>query len=434
MDSDPSSLLLQLMLIGGLTLINAFFASAEMAIMSLNKNKMKALSASGNRNARLVEKLMEEPGRFLSTIQIGITLAGFFSSAYAALGISQYVAQLLTPLNLSYAPQIAMISVTLLLSYFTLVFGELVPKRLALRSADRIALLTAPIVYMISILTTPFIKVLSLSTTLVLRLVGVSSDTAEEKVSEEELRSIIDQSQQDGCIATEEKDMIEGVFEFNDKSVREIMTPRKETFMLDIDTPNEVILDALFAKNYSRIPIYEDTTDHIIGVLYIKDLLKVAKSVGFDQINVRDILHEPFFVHENKKTNELFKELKKRKTHMALLIDEYGGFSGIVTMEDLLEEIVGDISDEYDVEQVDLKQTATNTYWVRGLVPINRINHKLHIQIDLGEYDTLNGYLITQLGEIPKEPTKMELKTDFAFFRILKVSNTRIEEVEIQLT
>ncbi|MGL4737699.1 MAG: hemolysin family protein [Cellulosilyticaceae bacterium] len=434
MDSDPSSILSQLILIGGLTLVNAFFASAEMAIVSLNKNKIRALSASGNRNARLVEQLIEEPSRFLSTIQIGITLAGFFSSASAATGISQHVTNLLMPLNLPYTSQIAMISVTLLLSYFTLVFGELVPKRLALRSADHVALFTAPIVYMISILARPFIKVLSLSTTLVLRLMGISSDSAQDKVSEEELRTMIDQSQQDGCIATEEKDMIEGVFEFNDKNIKEIMTPRKETFMVDIETSNEEILEALFSRNYSRIPIYEDTTDHIIGVLYMKDLLKVAKSVGFDQINIREILHEPFFVQENKKTNELFKELKKHKTHMALLINEYGGFSGIVTMEDLLEEIVGDISDEYDVDQVDLKQTATNTYWVRGLVPVSRINHKLHIQIDQGEYDTLNGYLITQLGEIPKEQTKMELLTDFAAFRILKVSNTRIEEVEIQLT
>ena len=226
--------------------------------------------------------------------------------------------------------------------------------------------------------------------------------------------------------------MIEGVFEFNDKTVKEIMTPRKDTFMIDIETPTMEILDHILEKNYSRTPIYQDTTDNIIGVLYIKDILKIARTVGFQNINVKDIMHEPFFVPESKKTNQLFNDLKAQKVHMALLIDEYGGFSGIVTMEDLIEEILGDISDEYDKDISEIRQVSPNTYLVKGSVPIHRINNKLHLNIEPGEYDTLNGYLITKLGKIPKQNTHIKLKTNSAEFKAIKVSNTHIEEVEIK--
>lgn len=433
MESDSSGILSQLILIGVLTLINAFFASAEMAIVSVNKNKIKKLSEEGNKRAILLEKLMNEPSNFLSTIQVGITLAGFFSSASAATGIADDVAKILSNLGIPYTQQLSMIGVTILLSYFTLVFGELVPKRLALKKAEHIALYSAQVIYLVSIIAKPFIYILSISTGIILKLTGNTQSDIDEKISEEEIRAIICQSQRDGCIAYEEQEMIEGVFEFNDKTVKEIMTPRKDTFIIDIETSTTEILDHILEKNYSRIPVYQGTTDNIIGVLYIKDILKIARTVGFQNINVKDIMHEPFFVPESKKTNELFNDLKAQKIHMALLINEYGGFSGIVTMEDLIEEILGDISDEYDKDQSEIRQVSSNTYLVKGSAPIHRINNKLRLNIELGEYDTLNGYLITKLGRIPKQNTNIEFKTNSAEFKAIKVSNTHIEEVEIKL-
>lgn len=433
MEPEPSNILSQFILIGVLTCINAFFASAEMAIVSVNKNKIKKLSEEGNKKAKLLEKLMEEPGNFLSTIQVGITLAGFFSSASAATGIADDLSKALGGLGIPYTQQISMIGVTIILSYFTLVFGELVPKRIALKKAERIALFSAKPIYMVSIITKPFIKVLSVSTNIVLKLLGNGKKDVEEKISEEEVREIIIQSHQDGCIEDEEQEMIAGVFEFNDKTAKEMMTSRKDTFMLDASIPISQLLDDILEKNYSRMPVYEESIDNIIGVLYIKDLIKVAKEVGFENIDLKSILHKPFFIPESKKANELFKELKEQKTHIAVIINEYGGFSGIVTMEDLIEEILGDINDEYDTEDTEIRQISKDTYLLRGSVPIYRINNKLNVHIEIGEYDTLNGYLLTQIGEIPEDNTQFELKIDNAEIKVTKVSNKRIEEVEMKV-
>lgn len=433
MDSDSSSILFQFILIGVLTSINAFFAAAEMAIVSANKSKVRKLKEDGNKKAKLLERLMDEPSSFLSTIQVGITLAGFFSSASAATGIADDVARVLIGLHIPYTQNIAMIGVTLLLSYITLVFGELVPKRIALRGAESIALFATPMIYGVSVVAKPFIKILTFSTSLVLKLVGQSQVEEEERISEEEIRAFISQSQQDGCIEDEEQQMIEGVLDFNDKMAKEIMTPRKDTFMLDISIPITELIDDILENNYSRVPVYEDSIDHIIGVLYIKELLKEAKRVGFEHICLKSIIHTPFFVPETKKANELFTELKCKKNHMALLVDEYGGFAGIVTMEDLIEEILGDINDEYDVEEMEIEQISEDTYRVKGSVSIHRLNTQLHINIESGEYDTLNGYLLTQLDTIPNEKVQSEIQTGRANFKIIEVGNKRIEEVEITI-
>ena len=250
LDSDPAGLIPQIILIVILTAINAFFASAEMAIVSVNKSKVKKLSDQGNKKAKLLEKLIEEPSNFLSTIQIGITLAGFFSSASAATGISTYINDILSPLNILYTKEVSMIGVTLLLSYFTLVFGELVPKRVALKSAEKIALASVKVINSISIVAKPFIKILSFSTYLVLKLIGNDTSGVEEKVSEEEIRTLIAQSQQDGCIEDDEKKMLDGVFEFNDKTCKEIMTSSKDTFLINIDDDINRVLDEIISLGY----------------------------------------------------------------------------------------------------------------------------------------------------------------------------------------
>ncbi len=431
LDSDPAGLIPQIMLIVILTAINAFFASAEMAIVSVSKSKVKKLSDQGNKKAKLLEKLIEEPSNFLSTIQIGITLAGFFSSASAATGISTYINDILSPLNISYTKEVSMIGVTLLLSYFTLVFGELVPKRVALKSAEKIALSSVKVINAISIVAKPFIKILSFSTYLVLKLIGNDHSDVEEKVSEEEIRTLIAQSQQDGCIEDDEKKMLDGVFEFNDKTCKEIMTSSKDTFLINIDDDINRVLDEIISLGYSRVPVYEYNIDNIVGVLYVKDLLAESRKVGFDNIDIKEIMQEPYFVPENKKTNELFKMLKEKKIHLAFLVDEYGGFSGIVTMEDLIEEIVGDIDDEYDIEEMNISQVAENIFIAKGILPISEVRERFNKNIISGNYDTLNGYLIANMGEVPKE--RKEITLDNIKFEILKLGNRRIEEIKLTI-
>lgn len=431
LDSDPAGLIPQIMLIVILTAINAFFASAEMAIVSVSKSKVKKLSDQGNKKAKLLEKLIEEPSNFLSTIQIGITLAGFFSSASAATGISTYINDILSPLNIPYTKEVSMIGVTLLLSYFTLVFGELVPKRVALKSAEKIALSSVKVINAISIVAKPFIKILSFSTYLVLKLIGNDHSDVEEKVSEEEIRTLIAQSQQDGCIEDDEKKMLDGVFEFNDKTCKEIMTSSKDTFLINIDDDINRVLDEIISLGYSRVPVYEYNIDNIVGVLYVKDLLAESRKVGFDNIDIKEIMQEPYFVPENKKTNELFKMLKEKKIHLAFLVDEYGGFSGIVTMEDLIEEIVGYIDDEYDIEEMNISQVAENIFIAKGILPISEVRERFNKNIISGNYDTLNGYLIANMGEVPKE--RKEITLDNIKFEILKLGNRRIEEIKLTI-
>lgn len=429
LDSDPGALVFQIMLIIALTSINAFFASAEMAIVSVNKQRIKKLSEEGNKKAKLVKKLIEEPSNFLSTIQTGITLAGFFSSASAATGIAKYLSDLIKPLNTTYCEEISMIVVTLILSYITLVFGELVPKRIAMKKSEEIALFSSNTIYFISKIAKPFIKLLSFSTMLVLKVIRVNHKDDEEKVSEDEIRELIFQSQIDGCIEKDEKQMIYGVFEFNDKSIKEIMTPRSDMFAIDINEDINECLDEILSSGYSRIPVYENTIDNIIGILYIKDILIEAKKVGFDKIDIRNILNEPYFVVENKRTNELFKELKEKKVHLSLLFDEYGGITGIVTMEDLIEAIVGEIEDEYDNEESSITKIDDNIFKIKGSLSVSDFNNKFDINLEEGDYDTINGYLLTKLGNIPNKEAIVE--DEHITFKIKKVQNRRIEDIEV---
>lgn len=430
LDSDPGGILSKLILIAILTAINAFFASAEMAIVSVNKSKVKALSEEGNKNAKLLYKLIKEPSNFLSTIQIGITLAGFFSSASAATGLSTYIANILRPLNIPYTNEISMVVITIILSYFTLVFGELVPKRIALKKSESIALHSVKPIYFISIIAKPFIKILSLSTGLVLKLTGNNDSDIEDTVSEEEIKALIHRSTEDGLIDDDEKEMLCKVFEFNDRLAKEIMTSRSDTFLIDIDDDFKDVLDKILELNYSRIPVYKDDIDNIIGILYVRDLLAKAREVGFDNINIESILHKPYFVPETKRTNDLFKVLKEAKIHLAVLFDEYGGFSGIVTMEDLVEEIMGDIEDEYDIDE-DISQIDEENYIVKGYLSVNDFNDRFNMDIEPGDYDTLNGYLITTLGKIPNENEVVILED--VKFTVAKIENRRVEEIKVSL-
>ncbi len=433
-DPDSTRIISQLMIIAILTTINAFFASAEMAIVSINKNRLRLLIEEGNKKAVLLQKLMNEPTKFLSTIQVGITFAGFFSSAYAATGISGDLGLLLSYLNIPYSRDLALILVTLILSYFTLVLGELYPKRLALKKSEAIALFSVKPVLFFLKLTAPFVKLLTISTNLLIRITGLNNDALEEKVSREEIRSLVEVGQEHGAINETEKDMIDSIFEFDNKLAEEVMTPRTEVYLIDINDPLSEYVDELLKEKHSRIPVFEEDSDNIIGVLHMTDFIIEAHRVGFTNVDIRSILRPAYFVPERKNIDDLFKDLQRHKKQMAILIDEYGGFSGIVTMVDLIEEVMGKIEDD-DTEDLDadIKKIDNNTYLVKGRLPVEELNKRLFLDLeeDSEDYDTLGGLLIMLLGFIPDDDKEYTLKHKNVVFKIEKVKNKRIEKVKI---
>ena len=433
MDPEPMSLVSQFILILVLTLLNAFFASAEMAIVSVNRNRIKMLADDGNKKASLLVDLLEEPNKFLSTIQVGITLAGFFSSASAATGISEVIGASLSQLGIPYAQSISLVVITIILSYFTLVFGELVPKRIALQKSEQMAMLSVrPIVFVFKF-AKPFVKLLSLSTNVLLRVIGMSDTDLEEKVSREEIKSLVDAGEEYGVINQIEKEMINSIFDFDDKLAKEVMTPRTEVYMINSQLP--LSIEELLEENYSRIPVYEGDIDNIIGILYLKDFLHEAYQVGFENVDIKKLLHRPYFVPECKNIDQLFKELQKSKRHLAVLIDEYGGFSGIVTIEDLIEEVMGDINDEYDDDDPVIRKIDNDTYIVNGLISIKELNDKLQLNLDeeTEDYDTLGGFLINQIDYIPSETEECMVEYENLVFKIECVKDKRIEMVKIHI-
>ena len=398
-----------------------------MAFVSINNNRIKILASQGNVKAQLLQRVLQEPTKLLSTIQVGITLAGFFASASAATGIATELAAVLED-KIPYAYQISLVVVTLCLTYITLVFCELFPKRLALQKAEKIAMASIRPIVWISKVALPFIKILSGSTNLLVRLFGIDSDDLEEKVSEEEIRALIQAGEETGVINSEEKNMLEGIFKFDDILAKQIMIPRREVFMVDIQDGTEEIIDSLLESQYSRIPVYEEELDNIIGVIYLKDLFRRIRK-DKNSINLREIIREPYFVHENKNIDKIFTELKANKVHMALLIDEYGGFSGILTMEDLVEEVMGNISDEYDENDDLIKKIDDFTFQVYGLIPLEDFNRYFHLNIKSANVETLGGFIIERLGRLPMEKEELTLK-NVTFF-VEEIKNNRIEKVKM---
>ena len=425
--------LFQISILFLLTAINAFFASAEMAIVSLNKNRMKMLANEGNKKAAILYKLIEEPTNFLSTIQVGITLAGFFASASAATGISQDFGKFLGNMGVPYGNEIAFAGVTIILSYFTLVFGELVPKRIALRKSETIAMLSLKPILLISKIVLPFVKILSMSTYLIVKLLGLDSEGDEQRVTKEEIKSLIEEGEEYGAINESEKDMIEGIFEFNDKKTEKIMIPRTAVYCIDIEDELESYLDELLESKFSRVPVYEESIDNIIGILYIKDFIIEAKKKGFENVNIREILQKPYFVHEGKNIHSLLKSMQSSKMHMAVVIDEYGGFSGIVTVKDLIEEITGELNDCDDDDEDEIKQIDSKTFLVDGITPLDEINEKLQLELECKEVDTLSGFIINLIGKIPSKEDEMDINYKNINFKIDKFNEKRIEKILINI-
>ena len=383
-----------------LILVNGFFAAAEIAFISLNDAKIDMMSKDGNKKAKKIKKMIENPSKFLSTIQIGITLAGFLSSAFASEAFASEIAPILNNLipviGVEMWNNIAIILVTIVLSYFTLVFGELVPKRLGMKYSEKIAFAKIGFIKVLSVITGPFVKFLTFSTNIVSKLFGVS-ESEEETVTEEEIRMMVDAGEEKGTIEKNESEMINNVFEFNDKVVSEIMVPRNDVYAIDMELSIGSVLEIIAEdKNfrYSRIPVYNETIDEIKGIVYLKDILLADKNKN---IKIKNLIKEAYYVPETQPVNKLFEGLRKNRKQIAVVVDEYGGTAGIVTMEDILEEIVGEIYDEYDLVEVSYEKIDENTYILNGGMSISDVEKVLDIEIPEGDYDTISGYLIDKL-------------------------------------
>ena len=417
----------QLLILLILILLNAYFAASEIAFISLNDTKIEKQAKEGNKKAKQIEKMLKNPSKFLATIQIGITLAGFLSSAFA----SDTFANILSPtlnnifpiISIEVFKKISIILITIILSFFTLVFGELVPKRLAMKYYEKIAYSTIGVIRVIAIITAPFVKILTIVTNFISKIFGIS-ESEEEIVTEEEIKMMIDEGEEKGTIEEDEKEMIHNIFEFNDITVSEVMTHRIDVYAVDINSNIEDILKELGEYKYSRIPVYEEEIDDIKGILFIKDLIKYVNSKK--SIKIKNIMREAYFVSENKPINELFKDLQKNKKQMAIVIDEYGGTAGVVTMEDLLEEIVGNIFDEYDEIEKEYEKIDDNTFLLSGSVSINELKKILKIEIPEGDYDTLSGYLLEKLGRVPEDNEKPTIETKQVVYKIEEYEEKRI--------
>lgn len=425
-------MLSQLIVLVILILLNAYFAASEIAFISLNDAKIEKQAKEGNKKAKQIEKMLKEPSKFLATIQIGITLAGFLSSAFASETFADMLAPVLNDLipavSIGVWKSISIIIITIILSFFTLVFGELVPKRLAMKHYEKISFATIGVIKGISIVTAPFVKLLTVVTNAISRLFGVG-ENEEETVTEEEIKMMVNQGEEKGTIKEEEKELINNVFEFNDITVSEIMRHRKDIFAVDINISNEELLDELSKEEYrySRIPVYDETIDEIKGILYVKDVLKNINKKSF---KVKNVVKEAYFISQNRLINEVFKELQKNKMQIAIIVDEYGGTAGLVTMEDILEELVGDIYDEYDKEEKEYEKLDENTYMLAGSLPIYDVNKLLDAEIPEGDYDTISGFLQEELGRIPEDEEKPVIETKKVTYKIEEYEDKRILKVK----
>jgi len=418
-----------------LIFLNAFFAASEIALISLNDNKIRLMAEDGNQKAIHLQRILSHPTRFLSTIQIGITLAGFLASAFASESFAIPLVNLLKTFELGISDSIlktfAMIFITLILSFFTLVLGELVPKRIAMNVAEPVSFAVVDILRFLFAITKPMVLLLTFATNFFVRLFGFDPNAQGDQVTEEEIRMMVDVGEEKGTIRETEKEMINNIFEFDNKIVSDIMTHRTEIAGVGLDAKLADVLKIVAAEQYTRFPVYRESIDDIIGVLHVKDLIQYVEFSEQDSFDLRTIIRSPYYVPESKRIDELFRELQLTKTHMAVVIDEYGGTGGIITIEDLIEEIVGNIFDEYDEDEIEIKQINESTFDVEGSTTLDELEEDLDIKLPIEEYDTISGFIIGQLGRIPSDGEQPEVTVDGVLYRVLKVDEKRITKVQI---
>lgn len=429
MNSILPQLLLQVILI----FLNAFFAAAEIAVISLNASKLRKSAEDGDKTCARLLKLVEEPSGFLSTIQIGITLAGFLGSAFAADNFSGYLVDWVYndlgfhSLPVSVLDTLSVIVITIILSYFTLIFGELVPKRIAMQKSFAVAKFVYRVVSFVALIMKPAVAFLSLSTNLVLKMFGMKTEAEEETVTEDEIRLMVELGEENGSIDSDEKEWIQNVLEFNDTIVRNCMTHESEIIAISADATDEEITQLITESGTSRYPVYQNDLHDIIGVLNARTFL-LSRANG-EKTNIRKLLRPAYFIPETVHASTLFRDMQKQKLHIAIVVDEYGDTSGIVTLEDLVEEIFGNIYDEFDEnEPAEIEQLKENLWRVTGTADVDDIAKELDIDLpESSDYTTLGGMVFSNLKTIPKDGTTVDLDVGDIHIHVDAISRRRIQ-------
>jgi putative hemolysin len=414
--------------------INAFFAAAEISIISLREITLEKKASEGDRKAKQLLDIINEPSKFLATIQVGITLAGFFTSASAAVGLSKFLEGLLLYTNnaflVKFASTISFVFTTVLISFLSLLFGELIPKRLALKRSETIASKSVGVIKIIDIIAKPLVTALTVTTNFFVNLLSDTEKEDEDQITEEEIRMMINVGEERGIFRKAETDMINSIFQFDDTTVSDVMTPRPDMVTLDTGSSFAETLKVIIDEKYSRIPVYEDNIDNIIGILYTKDIIDyMAFNSEKEQFNLKDFIKEPYFVTEYLKIDMLLSEMQKKSMHISIVIDEYGSTAGLITIEDMLEEIVGNIYDEYDEKEEEIAVKGENEFEVDAGINMTELNELLEYNYP-ENYDTVSGLILDYLGRFPKKGESIVIG-DYKF-TILEINKKRIMKILVK--
>ena len=417
--------------------INAYVVAVERALSSVNKVHIRSMEEEGSRRAEDLVRIIDDPGEYMPAMRAASVVLGMSAAAVAVVFFLHPVQLGLLYLGMKEGDLLKVISVCCLILLLTLVmcaFTELLPRRIAVLHADGIAMANAGFCQFLIGIMKPMTVISSGIVFVFLKIFRQRIEYNYNEYSEEDIVSMLEAGQESGELKEEGKKMITGVFAFDDLLAYEVMTPRTDVFAIDINDPPEEYIDELMELRYSRIPVYEDDSDNIIGILYIKDYLIQARESGFDNVDIRQILRTPYFVPETKNIDSLFFELQKTKQHIAILIDEYGGFSGIVTMEDIIEEVMGEIDDEYDEEEPEIKQIRSDTWELEGSMDLDDIDEELGLDLESESSETIGGFLIDILGEIPDEDDLGQpIEFENYIFTIQSVKDRRIEKVTMKV-
>jgi putative hemolysin len=429
---DPASLR-EIALLAFLITLNGFFAAAEVSIIAMRRTRLRQMLEEGVPEAPIIQRLCDNSSRFLATIQVGITLVGFFAAASTAVTFSVPVQKALEATGVSIlvanAQAIAVTALTLLLAFLVMVLGELVPKALALRHAEGMARFAARPLYALATLAGPLVHILTLTTDSIVDLLGGGPASSLPFVTEEEIKTMVDAGEEVGVIEEQEKEMIYSVFALGDITVREIMIPRIDMVAVEVNTPVTEVAQVFARSGHTRLPVYEGTRDNVIGIVHIKDLMRVYAEGTQDQTSLRGILRPPYFVPESKKADELIRELQEKQLQMAIVVDEYGGTAGLVTMEDILEEVVGEIRDEHDREETSIEKVSDEVAIFNGLVPLMDVNETLDIHLEDESVDTIGGFVLSRLGKIPTVGDVVDVPE--AHLEVIATSGRRIKKVRV---
>ncbi len=423
--------LIDIFLIFSLIIVNGFFATSEIALISLRKSRVRHLVKTGNPTAKRVQKLQEEPERFLAAVQIGVTLVGTLASTLGGVIAVERIKPFLSEVPFEFirrgAEPIAVGIVVTIIAYVTLVAGELVPKSLALRYSERMAFMTAAPIDFLSKVFRVILRLLTFSSNLILRFFEIAEPQESPLISEDEVKYLIREGRKSGVFEPSEEDLIHSVFKFTDTVVKEVMVPRTDIVAVEAGTGANEILRIMNEKGFSRLPVYAETIDNVIGLVYLKDILPLH--MADKPLQLDRVLRKPYIVPPNKNVSVLLKEMREKRIHLALVMDEYGGTDGLVTIEDLIEEIVGDIRDEQEKELREIDEIAANRYIVDGKADIGKVNERIGVKLPEEEFETIGGFVLGLFGRLPAEGD--QIRFDNLMFTVLRLRKNRIARIRI---